>query len=497
MKKIILTAFSAFLLFTAKAQQANTGNTIRQRLAELNTITDPTALTAKLKELQQGTVEENYLVAYSYYSSKGMTEPAENLQNEILKKFPKGRLALQQKIQEIGEISDLDARDKSFVEFYKEYPDENFGFLTYSLSQDFAARGDDAKMRFYADIYGKGATDGKGNPIAKETIYAMMAGSMVQTNPELAAGYLKYGVDAAEASLAEMKASSSPDPNLLSRAQNNYFAVLTNYVTALSNGKDVEKGYQEAQKAYLAIQEDKKADPRSLKYLEGAYVQTLIKTKRFKEALPYIENAVKEDQANKAMMEQLKTAYVAVNGSESGYKAYEGNLLVIQEENIQAEIAKMAVSKPAPDFELKDVDGNLVKLSDLKGKVVVLDFWATWCGPCKASFPAMQKAVDKYKNDPNVKFLFLHTWEKGGGDPTANAKKYVTDNKYSFEVLMDLRDPKTNASAVASAYKVDGIPTKIIIDTHGQIRFSTSGFGADADKAVKELSNMIAFAKKG
>jgi|GEM_PF-4681617 len=140
MKKIILTAFSAFLLFTANAQRANTGHTIRQRLSELNTITDPTVLASKLKELQQGTVEENYLVAYSYYSSKGMTEPAENLR--------KGRLALQQKIQEIGEISDLDARDKSFVEFYKEYPDENFGFLTYSLSQDFAARGDDAKMRF-------------------------------------------------------------------------------------------------------------------------------------------------------------------------------------------------------------------------------------------------------------------------------------------------------------------------------------------------------------
>ncbi|MDD2425907.1 MAG: TlpA disulfide reductase family protein [Bacteroidales bacterium] len=126
----------------------------------------------------------------------------------------------------------------------------------------------------------------------------------------------------------------------------------------------------------------------------------------------------------------------------------------------------------------------------------MLDFWATWCGPCKASFPAMQKAVNKYKNDPDVKFLFLHTWEKGEGDPAQNAKKYIVDNNYTFTVLMDLRDPQTKASAVASAYKVDGIPAKFIIDTRGNIRFSTSGFSMDADKAVEELSNMIEFAKK-
>src|SRR5690606_5039902 len=133
-------------------------------------------------------------------------------------------------------------------------------------------------------------------------------------------------------------------------------------------------------------------------------------------------------------------------------------------------LMKKALSQEAPEFELKDVDGNTVRLADLRGKVVVLDFWATWCGPCKASFPAMQKAVDKYADDPNVMFLFVHTWDRVN-DPTKDAKDYVVSNNYSFEVLMDLRDVETRESAVAKAYGVRGIPTKVIIDPKGQIRF--------------------------
>jgi thiol-disulfide isomerase/thioredoxin len=75
-------------------------------------------------------------------------------------------------------------------------------------------------------------------------------------------------------------------------------------------------------------------------------------------------------------------------------------------------LAKELISQPAPAFSLVDLEGNKVSLAELKGKVVILDFWATWCAPCKKSFPAMQKALDKYKADPNVRFLFIDTWER-------------------------------------------------------------------------------------
>src|ERR1700748_85368 len=67
------------------------------------------------------------------------------------------------------------------------------------------------------------------------------------------------------------------------------------------------------------------------------------------------------------------------------------------------------VNQSAPDFKLKDIDGKEISLASLNGKIVIVDFWATWCGPCKASFPGMQLAVNNFKNDKDVVFLFIDT----------------------------------------------------------------------------------------
>ena len=154
------------------------------------------------------------------------------------------------------------------------------------------------------------------------------------------------------------------------------------------------------------------------------------------------------------------------------------------------------ISMPAPDFTLTDTEGREVTLSKLRGKVVVLDFWATWCGPCKQSFPAMQKAIDKFRNDPNVEFLFIHTWEREK-NATEAAVKHLKDNGYTFHLLMDLKDKEIRSNKVVKSYGVTGIPTKIVIDPQGNIRFKVTGSSSRVEEVVNEISLMIEMARKG
>lgn len=154
------------------------------------------------------------------------------------------------------------------------------------------------------------------------------------------------------------------------------------------------------------------------------------------------------------------------------------------------ELSKKLVSIPAPGFCLKDQNGMRVDLSDLKGKIVILDFWATWCAPCKASFPGMQMALDKYRDHKDIVFLFIDTWETGD-HYIQEAAKFIKENKYAFQLLFDEKGKDGRLSKVRSLYGVDSVPTKLIIDKNGNIRFKTTGFNGTSEELLEELSDMI------
>lgn len=116
----------------------------------------------------------------------------------------------------------------------------------------------------------------------------------------------------------------------------------------------------------------------------------------------------------------------------------------------------------APDFDLRTPDGKVIRLSSLRGNVVVLDFWATWCVPCKISMPQMQSLHEKYADRP-VKIIGLSCWEKG--DPA----KMMQAGGLTYDLLLD-------ADEVAKEYGVDSIPTVFVLDGDGIIRFRHSGF---------------------
>ncbi|MFD2871681.1 TlpA family protein disulfide reductase [Mucilaginibacter ximonensis] len=163
----------------------------------------------------------------------------------------------------------------------------------------------------------------------------------------------------------------------------------------------------------------------------------------------------------------------------------------------QSQQPEYITNQPAPAFELKDMDGKTVSLTDYKGKVVVLDFWATWCGPCKMSFPGMQIALNKYKDDKDVQFLFIDTRERADNYKDL-VKNFLADNHYSFKVIFDEKGEGGVQNKFFKTYKLMGIPTKFIIDRDGIVRFENIGYmpGMSDQELANEVSGMIEKAKK-
>ena len=114
--------------------------------------------------------------------------------------------------------------------------------------------------------------------------------------------------------------------------------------------------------------------------------------------------------------------------------------------------------KPAPDFALKDADGKTVRLSDYKGKVVLLDFWATWCGPCKLEIPWFTD-MEHARKDKGFEVLGVSMDDNGWED----VKPFLAELKVNYRVVI-------GDDAVANAYGgVDSLPTTFLIDKQGRI----------------------------
>jgi thiol-disulfide isomerase/thioredoxin len=136
---------------------------------------------------------------------------------------------------------------------------------------------------------------------------------------------------------------------------------------------------------------------------------------------------------------------------------------------------------PAPDWTLKTLDGQDVALKSLRGKVVLLDFWATWCMPCKMAMPGIQKLYEKYKGKP-VAIYGVNCWERGG-----NPVDFWKKSGYTYPILL-------GGDLAATQYKVTGIPTFYLIGPDGKVLWASSGVGAAIEQ---ELDRRIEAALPG
>lgn len=150
----------------------------------------------------------------------------------------------------------------------------------------------------------------------------------------------------------------------------------------------------------------------------------------------------------------------------------------------QAQTVVLASGTPAPDFTVGDVAGGAgtLTLSQFKGKVVILDFWSTWCGPCQMSMPHLEKVYNGVKGQ-NVAVVGICSWD------TKDAyKKWLLGHKdtYTFTLAMDPAERNGDESVATKLYGVTGIPTTYVIGKDGKVAAAIVGFGGDGDRRIED-----------
>ena len=143
------------------------------------------------------------------------------------------------------------------------------------------------------------------------------------------------------------------------------------------------------------------------------------------------------------------------------------------------ELAGPKQGEPAPDFTLNDLDGKPLRLSSLRGKPVLINFWATWCAPCRAEMPDIVKAYNRYKDND---FVVLSVNIKDDFGPEA-VKKFIADYKMTFPVVRDA------LGEVEQTYRLRGYPTSVFVDRTGKITAVVAGpvTGGTLEARLKEI----------
>ncbi len=195
---------------------------------------------------------------------------------------------------------------------------------------------------------------------------------------------------------------------------------------------------------------------------------------------------LKEDKEFREQVEQKRGKEFVQKALDRGDKAHgeQRELEKLIAEKYRDIIPDLSIGQKVPEVVSQDINGKVVKLSDLKGKVVVLDFWATWCGPCKAMIPHEREMVQKLKDKP---FALVGI---SADDEVQTLKEFVADNNMPWSHWWS-----GNETGVVDDWNVKGFPTIYVLDAKGVIRYKDVR-GKELEDAVNELLKEME-AKKG
>ena len=436
---------------------------------------------SELKKLEKKKNLDEDEMGVIYYAYRGRKDKAkmQEWEQKILAQYPNGSVAENQRMMGIYAEPDADKRSELMQAFLQDFPNSSrkndFETSMYWSKIDKAAK--DKNLEEVRKLIQQAPENTKGELAGYANNYAWELAESGE-NLEIAEVISKFTLEVQRENLQNPQAKYAQTPAI--REQNIKYT-LGMYLDTYGWILYKQEKYLDALGYFKEAISVNEGNQKDTEYLERYF---LAQDKVEKMLLENLVKAAKADQEHKT---RLRRIYVQEKKSEEGFERYISAMEAEGKAKAQEEILKKMLNKKSPNFEIRDLAGKSVSLKSLQGKVLVIDFWATWCGPCLASFPGMQKAVSQYKDDKDVVFLFVGTW-----DEEKNVKEWAEKNKdkYSFYILYD------KENKMVGSFEVDGIPNKFVIDKKGQIRFNSSGFNGSAEATRNEMEVMIEAAKK-